>query len=200
MTDRAAPSGTPGPVVGSPASEPAPTMLAPMPTSPATASGAAPAGSGEVELDLDRLRSFCGRTVQSMVEDAERLLADFQGAPISATLFSDAEVGRQFAAQHRAAFEIHEATMRGAVADVRRLQDNLRGCVETYQREDDATAEALLRISNRMLGPGSEATRAHDLAVIARTTPTTSPAPTTTPASPAAGPPATVEDAGTELG
>lgn len=97
-------------------------------------------------------------------------------------------------------FEVYDETLRGAVEDLRRMQDNLRAAIRNYQREDDAAVEALQRLSRTMLSEGYASTRAHDAAVQARTTapPSTgaaSPAP-----SPAAGPPASTENAGGEFG
>lgn len=192
MADSAVPPA--GPVLGPPAAQP-PTMFAPATATPAQPGAPSQSPGGEIEVNLDMLRTFCGGSLQSMITDAERVRADFLGTPISATLFSDADVGAEFAAQHRAAFEVYDATLRGAVEDLRRLQDNLRTAIANYEREDDAATEVLQRLSRTMLSEGYASTRAHDAAVQARTT-----APTGSAPSPAAGPPATEENAGGAFG
>lgn len=172
--------GTSGPLIGPPATT-APAMLV-MPTS--TTSAAPPSGpqiSGELRIDLDSMQSYVARDMQAAADEASQLVRDFWGIPTDVEMFSRAQPGLDFSAQHRAVHEVFLSTVRGVEADINKVREDLRAAVQEYRRSDEAAEEALMRASRHSLGSGELASdRAYVGAVRART-----------PGQQPAGPPAT---------
>lgn len=163
-----------------------PTMLVPNAEPTERGPAAADRTGDTVTVDIEALRDFCGGSLQRMRDDLAQAKQDLDGVPASAWLFSEAAAGRTLAQQHSAVREVYSSTLAGLLADVERLQANLRKQMDGYQRADDDAAEALLRLGRAMTSAPLAADTMRAQAIQARSGPgPVTPAEPMAPAAPA---------------
>jgi hypothetical protein len=107
--------------------------------------GASPAGSQQVQVTLDALRTLCTDLMTDLVErtaTAHRALAD---ADVGHRPFGGTPNGQSLAGMHATAVDVYAATLRQVRDELADMQAKLHASIASYEGTDADAGEVLTR-------------------------------------------------------